>query len=164
MLNKTTLIKTAEDLAEHFRQVDAFINFEDVTTIIREQLFKEIEHSGFDSLTLPQKTFHALSCFEDALGNLGLWWFFNNTEADMVAFTAFAFDQLGSDDLSNGFSRARSALTGIPDPYEYQNEIEEEHYLEPFMDCNNSLADLIHNYADVHGLFLALTSGSDKEM
>ena len=98
MSNKTTLIETAEDLAEHFRQVEAFINYEDITTIIREQLFEEIEQAGFDSLTLPQKTFHALSCFEDALANLGLWWFFNNTEADMIVFTTVAFDQLGCDD------------------------------------------------------------------
>lgn len=164
MSNKTTLINTAEDLAEHFRQVEAFINYEDITTIIREQLFKEIEHSGFDSLTLPQKTFHALSCFEDALGNLGLWWFFDNTEADMIDFTEFAFTQLGGDDLSTGFSRARSALTGIPDPYENQNETEEELYLGPFMDWNNSLADRIYTYAEEHGLFLSQTSGSSRKM
>ena len=53
-LSKTTLIITAEDLAEHFRQVEAFINYEDSTTTIREQLFKEIEQAGLDSLTLPQ--------------------------------------------------------------------------------------------------------------
>ena len=155
---------SAEDLAEHFRQVEAFINYEDTTTIIREQLFKEIEQAGFNSLTLPQKTFHALSCFEDALGNLGLWWFFDNTEADMIDFTEIAFVQLGDDDLSNGFSRARSGLTGIPDPFENENEMEEELYLDPFMDWNNSLADRIYNYAEEHGLFLSQTSGSSMKM
>jgi hypothetical protein len=164
MLDKIKLIKTAEDLAEHFRQVEAYINHEDITAITREQLFKEIEQSGFDSLTFPQKAFHALSCFEDALANLGIWWFFNNTEADMIDFTAIAFDQLDNDDFSNGFSRARSALTGTPDPYELQNEIEEDVYMDPFMDCNNWLADRIYDYAEVQGLFLSATSGSSKKM
>jgi len=164
MSDKRDQKKAAEDMAEYFRQVDAFVNYEDPESIIREQLFKEIEQSGFDSLTQPQKTYHALCCFDDALFNLGLWWFFNNTEADMVEFTALALNELGIAELSDSFQLARSALTGIPDPFECANEINDESYMDAFMDTGNSLTDYILEYAEHHGLFLTQPATSANKM
>ncbi len=143
-------IGTADEFAEHIRQVEAYIAGDDPETKLMQRLSDQIDKKGEDSLTKPERLYFAASNFIGALFNGLTHDFLANQHELLINSVRDALVELQTDDLVTAYDNLRREFHDgvIQQGSDYESKSEAT-IIAGYMDLDSRL----ESYAFAHRLF-----------